>query len=370
MAADGHDPLLAKILGDLRKAKAGIYTNFADGVKVSEPHFRLSTGVTLLDYAIGGGLPVGRVVEIHGKEATGKSLIGLNLIGEAVKLGWIAAYLETERAPTVDFATRLGHVDPDSFIYINPPLDKGGEPQPWTLEAAMDAISEFIETTRVTSPVSDGIPIVIVWDSYAGLCCKSELLLRMDQRDAMGKRAYTLRTWFTKEVQTFSNQEVLLIVMNHVTANIGNPFEPETTPGGSAIRMFTSVRLKFRNGEIIKNEETKDPKGVWVQWRIIKNRMDQPGRTSRFPIYYADGIHDHEALFDFLWERGHLGSSRGWVTWGDKKYRKDDFLAKVAADPNVRSVLATHAKQVWDDKAGDEPEVGVEEGFTTDGSET
>ena len=344
--------LITDIVSDLRATQKQKKTDTQFGILgvdkfASEPAEYLTTGVSLLDWAITGrsdrpGLAVGRVVEIFGPESCGKSLLLLNILGHAQRAGHVAGLTDTERAEGVEFATGMGGVDPSSLLisYAR------------TVEGVLDAISDSITSVRKKTKAyrEAGMPEPVYvhgLDSWAGLCTRDELTVRMDRNSALALRARQLKLWMTKEIDRISDDRVVLIATNHEIANIGNPMNPTTTPGGGGWRFFASTRVALRAVGRITVGVDREALGIWVRARVVKNRFDLPYREALFPILFRTGIDDELALVNYCFRKGELGSTKGYATWKGKKYRERDLAQLLREQPAEREELRALAAELF-----------------------
>jgi len=270
----------------------------------------ISTGSLGLDIALGvGGLPRGRVIEIFGPEASGKTTMTLHCIAEVQKTGGVAAFIDAEHALDLTYAKKLG-VQADDLLVS----------QPDTGEQALE-----IAETLVRSGAID----LIVVDSVAALTPRAEIEGEMGDAH-MGLQARLMSQALRKLTAAISKSQTTLLFINQIRMKIGVMFgNPETTTGGNALKFYSSVRLDIRRIESIK--EGQDVTGSRVRVKVVKNKMAPPFRQAEFDIMFAEGISKTGELVDLGVDKKVIEKSGAWYSYkaeriGQGREAARDFL--------------------------------------------
>jgi recombination protein RecA len=288
----------------------------------------ISTGSISLDAALGvGGIPRGRVTEIFGPEASGKTTIALHVIAEAQKAGGIAAFIDAEHALDPVYAQKLGVKTEELLIS-----------QPDTGEQALE-----IAETLVRSGAVD----IVVIDSVAALVPKAELDGEMGDPQ-MGLQARLMSQALRKLTGIISKSKTAMIFLNQIRQKIGMFVgNPETTTGGNALKFYASVRLDVRRVNQVK--EGEEVTGSHVRAKVVKNKVAPPFRQAEFDIMYGEGISREGDFLDLAAERGIIAKSGAWYSYNDerigqgrenaKKYLKDNPELAAELDARLRREL-------------------------------
>jgi recombination protein RecA len=258
----------------------------------------ISTGSISLDIALGiGGIPRGRIIEIFGPESTGKTTLALHIIAEAQKKGGVAAYIDVEHALDPVYSGHLG-VNIDDMLIS----------QPDTGEQALEICEALVRSGAVD---------VIVVDSVAALVPRAEIEGEMgDSQVAL--QARLMSQALRKLAVAIGRSGTAVVFINQLREKVGIVFgNPEVTPGGRALKFYSSVRIDLRRSETIKQGEVAV--GNRVKARIVKNKVAAPFRTAEFDIMFDHGISREGDLIDLGVELGLIKKSGAFFSWGDTR---------------------------------------------------
>lgn len=285
-------------------------SSYSEGIEV------IPTGCLPLDIALGvGGLPRGRIIEIYGPESSGKTTVALHVIAEAQKMGGTAAFIDAEHALDPIYAQKLG-VDIGA-MYVS---------QPDTGEQALEITEQLVR--------SGGVDIVVI-DSVAALTPKAEIDGEMG--DAfVGLQARLMSQALRKLTGVTAKSKTLVIFINQLREKVGVMYgNPETTPGGKALKFYSSVRLDVRKVEAIKSGA--DVVGSRTKVKVVKNKVAPPFKSAEFDIVYGEGISIFGCLIDAAIEIGVIDKSGSWFSYnGDKIGQgKENVKAYFASHPEL-----------------------------------
>jgi recombination protein RecA len=291
----------------------------------------ISTGNTLLDYCIAnkanGGVPVGKLTEIVGEEASGKSLLAAHLAANCQKKGGVVAYIDTENAMHPEFAKQIG-VDLKKMIYL----------QPGTVEEVEAAILKMILMTRQKAPNQ---LVLIVWDSIAGTPTKCEIEGELDlNMNQQLEKAKVLSKMMRRITGLLGKERICLVFTNQLKTKIGVMYgDPMTTPGGKAVPYHASVRIRLTRRGTEKAEDDA-VMGVNTAAKLIKNRLGPPLRKCHFFISFSHGIEDEESWFEYLHEQGEIEKRAGfcYAPSFDQKFsfRESQWAEKLKELPELK----------------------------------
>ncbi|MGI5838329.1 MAG: recombinase RecA [bacterium] len=272
-------------------------------MKLGEASSRLSvevipTGSLALDIALGvGGIPRGRVVEIYGPESSGKTTLALHIIAEAQKMGGIAAFVDAEHALDPVYAKKLG-VDIDNLLIS----------QPDTGEQALEIAEALVRSNAID---------VVVIDSVAALVPRAELEGEMGDAH-VGLQARLMSQALRKLAGAISKSHTVTIFINQLREKVGIMFgNPETTPGGRALKFYASVRMEIRRTETLK--QGNDMIGNRTKVKVVKNKVAPPFRQAEFDIIYGEGISREGSAIDIAVELDILNKSGAWYSYKEER---------------------------------------------------
>tara|TARA_R100001079_G_C4450868_1_gene153673 strand:+ start:4303 stop:5451 length:1149 start_codon:yes stop_codon:yes gene_type:complete len=333
-AIDSRDELAGVIADSLnKKFKSMKVAYFLDGAEETPTDLTewVSTGSSLLDLAISnrphGGLPVGRITELTGLEASGKSLIGAHLLANTQKQGGLAVYIDTENAMNEEFARAIG-IDISKLLYVQ-------------LEAIED-IFDVIENIILKIRESDNDRLVtIVVDSVAAATTKVEQEADFEKDGWATSKAIIISKAMRKVTQLIGRQRICLVFTNQLRVRLGVSFgDPYTTSGGKALGFHASCRLRLKAaGQIKAKIDGKEQVvGIKTKAQVVKNRMGPPLRTAEFQIYFDRGIDDYGSWLQVMKDYNLVKQGGSWYTYIDQttgeeiKFMSKEFEDKILSD--------------------------------------
>lgn len=310
-----RDKALEMALGQIEK-QFGTGSVMKMGEKGAMKVETIPTGALSLDIALGvGGLPRGRVVEVYGPESSGKSTLAMHVVAEAQRNGGICAYIDAEHAMDPVYARAIG-VDVDELLIS----------QPDTGEQALE-IADML--------VRSGALDVVVIDSVAALTPRAEIEGEMGDTH-VGLQARLMSQALRKLTANLNKTSTICLFINQLREKIGVMFgSPETTPGGRALKFYSSVRLDIRRIESIK--DGVEVVGNRTRVKVVKNKVAPPFRQAEFDIMYGKGISREGSLLDVGVDLGIIKKSGAWYTYEGEQLGQGRENAKVflSANPEI-----------------------------------
>ena len=297
----------------------------------------VGTGSSMLDLAISnrqnGGFPVGRITEITGLEASGKSLLAAHALADTQKQGGLAVYIDTENAVSREFLEAIG-LDLEKMLYV--PLD--------AIEDIFEAIESIIESVRKSN--KDRL-VTIVVDSVMGASTKIEQAADYDKDGWATSKAIILSKGMRKITNLIGRQRIALLFTNQLRSRLGVAFgDPWTTSGGKAIPFHSSVRLRLKSvGQIkVKKDGVDQTVGIKTRCQVIKNRMGPPLKTIDYDIYFESGIDNFGGWLNVMKQFKLVSTAGAWYTYKkadgtDVKFLSKDFQGKLEADPELKDEI-------------------------------
>jgi len=290
------------------------------GEKKIEPIEVIPTGCLTLDYALGiGGIPRGRIIEIYGPESSGKTTVSLHILAEAQKMGGTAAFIDAEHALDPIYAQKLG-VD-CAELYVSQP-DNG--------EQALDICETMVRTGAVD---------IVVVDSVAALTPKAEIDGEMGDNH-VGLQARLMSQALRKLTAIVNKSKTSVIFINQLREKVGVMFgNPEVTPGGKALKFYSSIRLDVRKVDTIK--DGANIVGNRTKVKVVKNKLAPPFRVAEFDIVYGEGISREGCLLDLALQFDLIQKTGSWFSYHDEKIGQGKENAKdyLKKNPDVYAEL-------------------------------
>ena len=287
----------------------------------------IPTGCLSLDLALGvGGVPRGRIIEIFGPESSGKTTVALHIIAETQKMGGVAAFIDAEHALDAQYAHALG-VDTNE-LYLS---------QPDTGEQALDICESLVRSSAVD---------VIVVDSVAALTPKAEI--EGDMGDThVGLLARLMSQALRKLTAITNRSKTCVIFINQLREKVGVMFgNPETTPGGKALKYFASLRLDIRKADSLKSDG--EVVGNCAKCKVVKNKVAPPFKVAEFDIIYGQGISQEGCLIDLGVEYGILTKSGSWFNYNDEKIAqgREKMREHLKNNPELKAELDAKIREM------------------------
>ncbi|HBE07179.1 MAG TPA: recombinase RecA [Firmicutes bacterium] len=282
----------------------------------------IPTGALSVDIALGvGGVPRGRIVELYGPESAGKTTVALHIAAEAQKGGGIAAYIDVEHALDPSYAQKLG-VDIDNLLIS----------QPDTGEQALEIAEALVR--------SGAVDIVVV-DSVAALAPRAEIEGEMGDAH-VGLQARLMSQALRKLTGAISKSRTTVIFINQIREKIGIMFgNPETTPGGRALKFYSSVRMEVRKTETLK--QGSELIGMRVRCKIVKNKVAPPFKEGEFDLIYGEGISKAGCILDQAVDLDIVNKSGAWYSYNENRIGqgRDNARDYLKQNPEIMKEIET-----------------------------
>lgn len=280
----------------------------------------IPTGALTLDLALGvGGIPRGRIVEIYGPESSGKTTVALHIAAEAQRLGGIAAFVDAEHALDPLYAKKLG-VDIDNLLIS----------QPDTGEQALEITEALVRSGAVD---------IIVIDSVAALTPQAEIEGEMGDTH-VGLQARLMSQALRKLTAVVSKSNTITVFINQIREKVGIMFgNPEVTPGGRALKFYSSVRLEIRKVETLK--QGTDIIGTRTKAKVVKNKVAPPFKDAEFEIIYGEGISKAGCILDLAVDLNIVNKSGAWYSYGENRIGqgRDNAREFLKKDPKLMAEI-------------------------------
>ncbi|MBE7073259.1 MAG: recombinase RecA [Ruminococcaceae bacterium] len=300
----------------------------------------IPTGALTLDIALGiGGLPRGRIIEIYGPESSGKTTVALHCVAEAQKMGGTCAFIDAEHALDPVYAGNIG-VDVDNLLLS----------QPDTGEQAL----EICETL-----VRSGCIDVVVIDSVAALVPRAEIEGEMGDSH-VGLQARLMSQALRKLAPVVSKSNTICIFINQLREKVGVMFgNPETTPGGRALKFYASVRLDVRKVETLRNGT--DVVGSHTRVKVVKNKVAPPFKEAEFDIMYGKGVSSEGCIIDLGVENNIIDKSGSWFAYNGSKIAQGRDAAKqfLIDHPDVKDEIEEKIRESYMPAEDDDADVAA-----------
>lgn len=315
-------------------------------VDTRAPHAWLPSGCSLVDWVMGQGYPMGRMVVVDGQESAGKSFLAYLALRSIQRIGGKAYLYDTEPAYDEPWVRKVGVATDQLTLF-----------QPDYIEEVMDSIEDVIEWHA-----KKNVPAAIVWDSLAASSAKAEEERSMRDTTTLAEEPRALSRWLKRPntLIRMKDKDIVLIVLNQIRDKIGVSYGKKTgSPGGRAVKHYASIILSLRRESEIVARQGGPAIGQWTEVDCEKNKCAPPARKCRFPIFFDYGIDNALALIDYAKDAKAIPEgSKGWLKWppsaDGQNIRRADLRNLMLdtrdreGDDNVYTRVEGLAKQAWD----------------------
>ncbi len=330
-----RDKVIESTTKDIEKRFGkGTIMRFGDGGPELEVE-AIPTGSIALDAALGiGGVPRGRIIEIFGPESSGKTTLSLEILAEAQALGGVVAFIDAEHALDPGYAARIG-VDIDEVLIS----------QPDTGEQALEICDMLVRSGAIDVVVIDSVPALVPRAEFEGEIGDT----------TVGLQARLMSQALRKLAGSLSKSNTTCIFINQLREKIGVMFgNPETTPGGRALKFFASVRMDIRRIDSIKKDG--DIVGSRVRVKVVKNKVASPFKQAEFDIMYGTGISKEGSILDMAVEHDIVDKSGSWFTYQTERLGQGREAAKefLVQNPDLRDEIEHKVRVSCGLELGDE----------------
>ncbi len=307
----------------------------------------IPTGALALDAALGiGGVPRGRIIEIYGPESSGKTTLSLEILAEAQAMGGVVAFIDAEHALDPSYAARLG-VDIDEVLIA----------QPDTGEDALEICDMLVRSGAID---------VVVIDSVAALVPRAEIEGEIGDT-VVGMQARLMSQALRKLAGSLSKSKTTCIFINQIREKIGVMFgNPETTPGGRALKFFSSVRMEIRRVDSIK--QGSEIIGNRVRVKVVKNKVAPPFKQAEFDILYGEGISKEGCILDMAVDANVVDKSGAWYTYQGERLGQGRDAARLflKTNPSLSQEIEQKVRAAIGLEVDDDAPVGTPTGLPAD----
>ena len=307
------------------KSKHGAH-HFTDGTSGSELE-RFSSELFSIDYATGGGLPLGKITEIFGAESGGKTSLAMHFAAQAQKKGKIVCYIDAEIGFNYEFAKQVGlNTDPDKFVLVQPQYG----------EEALDVCLEMLDVENIGAIVIDSVPALV-----------PRAVVEGDVGDShVGRLARLLSQFCPMIVKKLDEANCAVIFINQIREKIGVMFgSPETTPGGRALKFYSSMRIRVKKRKFI--EKDGEPIGIQAEMHVVKNKTAPPSRKAEYELYFSTGFSKEADIVENALKHGIFIKKGSWIFYNKIKDEQIQLGQGIYSVINMLKDNPKLFKEIW-----------------------